>query len=168
MSTFVRNLGLAAGAVALTTWASAQQGAAKPSTDRPAQTQAQSVRTISAEELVKNPTRYYGQQITVKAKVDDVISSKAFTLDEDAAFAGPDVLVLVPNPASGSAIPDDKKVTVTGKVRRYVTAELDKDYAWFDADPDWETKFKERPVIIADSVKSEDGREHAKAASSNK
>jgi hypothetical protein len=153
-----------AGAAALATWASAQQ--ANPSADRPAQhPQSQSARTISAEELVKNPARYYGQQITVKAKVDEVMSANAFTLDEDAAFAGPDVLVLVPSPASGAVVPDDKKVTVSGKVRRYVSTELDKDYSWFDASPDWETKFKERPVIIADSVKSEDGRELTKGTS---
>jgi hypothetical protein len=163
MSRIVRNLGLLAGVATLSTWASAQQETKRPADKAMQQQQAQGARTISAEELVKNPERYYGQQITVKAKVDDVTSPHAFTLDEDAAFAGPDVLVLVPGTAA--SVPDDKKVTVTGKVRRYVTAELDKDYDWFDASPDWETKFKERPVIVADSVKSEDGRELTKRGS---
>ena len=167
MSRIVRSLGLLAGVAALSSWASAQQETKRPA-DRPLQQpQAQAARTISAEELVKNPARYYGQQITVKAKVDEVVSNHAFTLDEDAAFAGPDVLVLVPSPSS-SAVPDDKKVTFTGKVRRYVTSELDKDYDWFDATPEWEAKFKERPVIIADSVKSEGGREFTQRGASNR
>jgi hypothetical protein len=96
--------------------------------------------------------------------VDDVYSSHSFTLDEDAIFAGPDVLVLVPNPAIAATAPDDKSVTVTGRVRRYVSREFDRDYDWFDARPEWEGTFRDRAVIVADSVKTEDGRELVKQA----
>jgi hypothetical protein len=118
---------------------------------------------ISATKLVKHASDYYGKTVTVKAKVDDVMGTNMFSLDEDALFAGPDVLVIVPAGVSGVA--HDQKVVVTGEVRAYVEPDLDKDFAFFedgklikkDTKIDWKT----RPVIVAKSVRTESGAEIA-------
>ena len=116
---------------------------------------------ISASKLVKHASDFYGKPVTVKAKVDDVAGANMFTLDEDALFAGPDVLVIVPGGVSNVA--HDQKVIVTGEVRPYVEPDLDKDFTFFqdgklikkDTKIDWKT----RPVIVASSVRTEDGTE---------
>jgi len=116
---------------------------------------------LSASKLAKHAAEYYGKPVTVKAKVDDVMGENMFSLDEDALFAGPDVLVIVPGGVSNVA--HDQKVIVTGEVRPYVEPELDKDFAFFqdgklikkNTTVDWKT----RPVIVARSVRSEAGAE---------
>jgi len=118
---------------------------------------------LSASTLAKHASDYYGKTVTVKAKVDDVMGANMFSLDEDALFAGPDVLVIVP--AGVSNVVHDQKVVVTGEVRPYVEPDLDKDFSFFedgklikkDTKIDWKT----RPVIVARSVRAEDGKEIA-------
>ena len=118
--------------------------------------------TISAGKLAKNAKDYYGKTVTVKAEVEDVIDTRSFTLDEDAILAGADVLVLVPAGYTGTLV-HDQVVMVTGKVRPYVTTELEHDYDWFKngkiVSRDSKFDFKTRPVLIADSVRTADGRE---------
>jgi hypothetical protein len=115
---------------------------------------------ISAGKLAKHPGDYYGKTVTVKAEVEDLLGDNMFTLEEDALFAGPDVLVLVPK-GLRTPVRHDEKVRVTGKVRRYVEAELKKDFDWFDRGKlvnvthkvEWET----RPVVVAETIETEDG-----------
>ena len=116
---------------------------------------------ISASKLAKHASDFYGKPVTVKAKVDDVMGANMFSLDEDALFAGPDVLVIVPGGIS--AVTHDQKVIVTGEVRPYVEPDLDRDFKFFedgklikkDTKVDWKT----RPVIVARSVRTEAGAE---------
>src|SRR5690349_20062641 len=85
---------------------------------------------LTATKLVKHASDYYGKTVTVKAKVDDVMGTNMFSLDEDALFAGPDVLVIVP--AGVSNVAHDQKVVVTGEVRAYVESDLDRDFKFFE------------------------------------
>ena len=117
---------------------------------------------ISAGKLARDAKDFYGRTVTVKAEVENVIDSRTFTLDEDSVLAGADVLVLVPAGYTGT-LAHDQMVTVTGKVRQYVATELDRDYDWFKGGSiiSRETKvdFKTRPVLVAESVRTADGRE---------
>lgn len=118
---------------------------------------------ITAGEIAKNPTAYYDKKVEVKAPVATIHGSNAFTLDEDAIFAGPDVLVIAPQ--FGTVDPK-ANVTVRGTVHSLVTAELEEEYTWFRPDslqPDLLVRFKERPVIIAESVQTASGEELVKA-----
>jgi hypothetical protein len=121
---------------------------------------------VTAGEIAKNPSSFYGKKVRVSAEVEDVYSAHAFTLDEDAAFAGPDVLVL--NPAPSRASKDDEQVTVTGTIRQYVESDIKRDYQWFD--PRWLAEaagigvdFTTRPVLVSDSVRAADGSELVKS-----
>ena len=117
---------------------------------------------ISAGKLAKDAKQFYGQTVTVKAEVENVYDSRSFTLDEDAMFSGPDVLVLVPAGMT-STLAHDQVVTVTGRVRPYVAAELERDFDWFKNGKLVTTKtdvdFKTRPVLVATSLMLADGRE---------
>jgi hypothetical protein len=123
-----------------------------------------SANVISAGKLAKDAKSYYGQTVSVKAEVEDVLGPNMFTLDEDAILAGSDVLVLVPRGVAGT-LAHDQKVIVTGKVRPYVEADLDKDYDWFDngklVDVKTKVDWKTRPVIVADTIRTESGAEIA-------
>jgi hypothetical protein len=117
---------------------------------------------ISAGKLAKDAKKFYGQTVTVTAEVEDVLDNHSFTLDEDAVLAGPDVLVLVPKGMTAGLKHDDK-VTVTGTVRAFVQAELEKDYDWFKdgkiLKSDTKIDYKTRPVVVAQSVKTASGAE---------
>jgi hypothetical protein len=113
--------------------------------------------TISAGKLAKDAKNYYGQTVTVKAKVQDVLGAHSFTLDEDALLAGHDVLVLLPAGSLPTGLKHDDHVLVTGMVRRYVTSELEKDYDWFKdgeiVKSSTKIDFDTRPVLVATSVR---------------
>lgn len=116
--------------------------------------------TVKAGDIAANPSRFYGQKVTVRAEVEDVLSRQVFLLDEDKLFAWPDVLVITP--ALSSIVPEDQIVTVTGMVRAFVDADLRREYNWDwwgDLDTDIVVTFRDRPVIIADSVKTQSGTE---------
>jgi hypothetical protein len=123
---------------------------------------------LSAGKLAKHSKDYYGKQVTVKAEVEDVLGANMFTLDEDALLAGADVLVMVPRGVT-AALTHDQKVIVTGDVRPYVEADLDRDFDFFEdgkiikkeTKVDWKT----RPVIVATSIRTESGTELISTAS---
>jgi hypothetical protein len=117
---------------------------------------------ISAGKLAKEAKNFYGQTVTVKAEVEDILDNRTFTLDEDAILAGPDVLVVVPK-GSTTGLKHDDVVTVTGTVRPFVQAELERDYDWFKdgkiLKKDTKIDYTTRPVLIATSIKTADGRD---------
>ena len=118
---------------------------------------------LSAGKLAKDGKKYYGQVVTVRAEVEDVLDRNSFTLDEDALLAGADVLVLVPAGFDTANLRKDQVVVVSGKVRPYVTAELEKDYDWFKHGKIMTTghkvDYETRPVLVADSIRTLDNRD---------
>jgi hypothetical protein len=113
---------------------------------------------ITAGELAANPEKYVGQRVTVRGDVADIMGTNSFTLDEDRLTADKNLLVL-----SRNGVPSqqhkDEKVTVAGRVQMFNSTEIERDNDWFDATPEVETKYQNRPVLIADSIRTADGRE---------
>jgi hypothetical protein len=112
---------------------------------------------VDAGEIAKRPDAFYGRPVTVVAEVEAVHGANAFTLDEDEAFAGPDVLVIMEK--ASRPIEEDREVMVEGTVRRLVVADLERDYPWFRSnsyDGEIIARFKERPVIVATMVRDEE------------
>jgi hypothetical protein len=120
------------GAVAVATVLSGWLGVAPVSTQQSSQGKAQgtagTAAMVTPGDIARNPNRYFGQKVTVRAEIEDVLSRHVFLLDEDKLFAWPDVLVLTP--ALSSMIPEDEVVTVTGTVRAFVDADFRRDYNW--------------------------------------
>jgi hypothetical protein len=120
--------------------------------------QATTAMTVTAGDIAKTPEKYYGKKVTVRAEVEDVLGRQVFLLDEDKLFAWPDVLVIAPKLTA--AVPEDTNVTVTGTVRSFVDADFRREYNWDwwgDLDPDIVVTFRNRPAIVADSVKTTAG-----------
>ena len=113
---------------------------------------------VSVADITSNWTNYDGKTVTVVADVEEVLGPRAFTLDEDAPLAGgvdDDLLVLSPQAGALADIDDqwlNNKVRVTGVVRRFVTADVEREVGW-DLNPRIEAKYEgKRPVLIATSV----------------
>jgi len=117
---------------------------------------------LSAGKLSKDGKKYYGQNVTVRAEVEDVLDAHSFTLDEDSVIPGPDVVVLVPAGFDVASLAHDQVVTVTGKVRPYVMADLSRDFDWFKhgkiVTEEKKVDYKTRPVLVAESITTADGR----------
>jgi hypothetical protein len=118
----------------------------------------QATRTIgsgaitSAEALARDPRAHYGKVVMVQADIQRVLGAHLLLLDEDAAFAGPDILVIVPSGTKG--LTAESEVRIAGKVRPYVRAELEREFDWFGRDAAVDIDLRGRPVIVADSVQS--------------
>lgn len=104
-------------------------------------------------EVTKNPSAFYGKTIAVKAEVEDIISPTSFTLDEDKLTSTQDLLVL--NTTPGQTIKDGQEVVVTGVLRPFVVADIERDY-----DLNWdltlqrklEAEYSQKPALVAKYV----------------
>jgi hypothetical protein len=104
-------------------------------------------------EVTKNPTAFYNKTIAVKAEVEDIVSPTSFTLDEDKLTSTQDLLVL--NTTPGQTINDGEEVVLTGVLRPFVVADIERDY-----DLNWdltlqrklEAEYRQKPALIATNV----------------
>ncbi|WP_449419743.1 hypothetical protein [Phormidium nigroviride] len=104
-------------------------------------------------ELTSNPQKYYGKTLAVSGEVESLRSPNSFTLDEEKLIGGEDLLVIhtVPQPS----VREGEKVAVTGVLRSFVVAELERDY-----DLQWdltlkqklEAEYTNKPVLVATGV----------------
>jgi hypothetical protein len=101
---------------------------------------------------------YLGKTVTVVADVQEVLSRRAFTLDEDDALAGGidnDMLVLSPQAGNLKPVEDDwtkNKVRVTGTVRGIAVVEIEREIGW-DLDPKIVAELEDvKAVLVASSV----------------
>jgi hypothetical protein len=105
--------------------------------------------TPSAGDITAHPDRYAGQQVTLKSSVDKTLPNGFFTLKDK------DLLVLSP---SGEPM-ENQDVTVHGTVQTYSAPDFKKRYSWFRSNSNLDQQYKDRPVIVADSILTADGRE---------
>jgi len=104
-------------------------------------------------ELTTNPGQYYGKQLAVSGEIENITGTNTFTLDEDKLFGGQDLLVLHPKPQA--KVTKGEKVAVTGTLRPFVVAELERDYNFtWDAGlrRQLEAEYSQKPVLVADGV----------------
>ncbi|MGG6265539.1 hypothetical protein ACQ4M3_05985 [Leptolyngbya sp. AN03gr2] len=105
-------------------------------------------------QISKNPAQYYGRTIAVTGEVEDIKSPNSFTLDEDQLLGGQDLLVLNAKPKQRT-VQDNQTVAVTGVVRPFVVAELEREYN-FNWDQGFvrqlEAEYRNRPVLVATRI----------------
>ena len=103
------------------------------------------------DNLEEDSERYIGQRVTVTGEIQEVLGPRTFTIDEPnwIDFDG-ETLIVLPAPLA-AMVRDNQAVRVTGVVTRYVEAEIDRDWGWFD-DPAIEAELRDRSVIVADTV----------------
>jgi hypothetical protein len=110
----------------------------------------------SADRIAGSPERYVGRRVLLTADVSRVESEGLFALEP--GVAAPDaVLVLNPRPSSPPA--PGARVTVSGTVRPFSREELGPlDHLPADAEA-LLARYAGRPVVVADSIRTSDGRE---------
>lgn len=107
---------------------------------------------VKLDELEDNPSRYIGKQVSVDGEVDQIIGPRLFKIDER-GWADLDGEVLVVLPAgTGAALKENDQVTVSGTVRQFVRADVERDWGWLNDTPDLELTLARKPVIVADRI----------------
>jgi hypothetical protein len=108
---------------------------------------------MTASSLLRNPKAHLGDNVSLMATVDTLLSKTAFTLDQDPTKSGgPAVLVFAP---SLNAQPDaGGYVTVQGEVFAFDPAEVMKRAKGYtiDVPADVLAKFQGQPAIVATAV----------------
>ena len=104
-------------------------------------------------EITTNPSQYYGKTLAVTGEVENITSPNVFTLDEDRLFGGQDLLVLHTRPTP--RVTEGEKVAVTGVLRPFVVAELERDYdlTWdLNVKRKLEAEYSKKPVLVSTGV----------------
>jgi hypothetical protein len=124
-------------------------------------TQSPQAMKVTMDQLDDNPRQYLGMQIVVEAEVQEVLGPRLLTIDEYEWFDfDGDTLVFIHAPFA-ALVGEDARVTVTGTLQPFVRADIEREWGWFDTNPEIEVEFKDRPVLIATSIKSDQGVELA-------
>ncbi|MDY7012686.1 MAG: hypothetical protein SVX43_03640 [Cyanobacteriota bacterium] len=116
---------------------------------------AQSI-AISPEpgEVTGNPEEYYGQTVAVEGEVEEVADATTFTLEEEQLVGGENLTVInLTEPAQG--IEEGNQIVVTGQVRPFVLAEIEKDYdlTWdLELKEKLEAEYSNKPVLVATGI----------------
>jgi hypothetical protein len=108
---------------------------------------------MTAASLVRDPAAYIGENVSLMATIDAVLSRTAFSIDQNkTASTGQDVLVIV---QTLSAVPElNSYVTVQGEVIRFDPAEVARRNKNFvvDLSPEVVEKYRGKPAILATAV----------------
>ena len=107
---------------------------------------------VSLANLEENPNQYVGKTINVTAEVENVFGPRLFKIDEpNWGDLDGEVLVFLPSNLA-ALVREDDRVTVTGTMKMFVEADLEREVAWLEPDPDIEIEFARRPVLVASQV----------------
>jgi hypothetical protein len=117
-----------------------------------------STTTTRVADIMENPAAFNGREVTIVAEVDEVLSPRAFKLDEDSPLAGGvdnDLVVLYPQSATLADLDDqwlDDEVRVTGTIRTMNIVDIEREIGW-DLDPRIEVRLEGmKPVLVARTV----------------
>lgn len=114
---------------------------------------------VSIAEIGRQPSRYVGRRVTIEGPVATVESESAFSLGEQGGGSGRGLLVVVPD--RSDVLPAQGRLTVSGSVRLFDRHALQSQYGWMASTPEIEARYGGHPVVVAESVRTADGRELA-------
>lgn len=108
----------------------------------------------NVDTIKEAPERFYGKKVSLVGEVDEIYNNRAFELDGTGWAFNDNITVLTKTPVGfgGAALTGDDEVVVTGTVRPFVAAEVERDLGW-DIGEGVEIKLTRRPVIVADSIR---------------
>jgi hypothetical protein len=107
---------------------------------------------VKLDELEDNPQKYIGQTVSVDAEIQEVLGPRVFTIDETnwADLQG-EILVHVPATVA-AAVRENDRVTVTGTVKPFVRAEIEREGGWLTLDREVEIDLAKKPVLVASRI----------------
>lgn len=126
----------------------------------------------TAETVIEEPELFLGQTVAIEGDVEKIFNSGAFVMNEDEVVGDEGLLVIGVSPqpileAGAEGTEDYNQVVVTGEVRPFTIAEIERDYdvdltsIWgADVLAEVETTYVNKPVIVATGVypSAEEGR----------
>lgn len=121
----------------------------------PTPEQAPGMPGVDVDKVKDEPDRFYNKQVRLAGEVDEIYGDRAFRLEGTGWAFDDDITVLMKKPmdeAAGGMLREDDELVVLGTVRRFTVAEIERDLGW-DLSPEIEIRLKDRPVIVADSVR---------------
>lgn len=107
----------------------------------------------SVEAIRDEPGKYYGKKVGIVGSVDEVYGDRAFEMDGAEWAFNDKILVLTRSPVKlgGAAITTDDDIVVSGTVRPFVPADIEKEIGW-TVPTDVRNKVGNRPVLVADAI----------------
>lgn len=106
------------------------------------------------DDISDDPSQFYGQRIAVTGEISEYRGLNTFVLEDRELFQGDELLVI--NTGTGQLINAGDPVVVTGQLRPFTMAEIERDFdidLWdLDLQRELETEFSTRPVFLADEV----------------
>ena len=111
----------------------------------------QAEENVTTEEVAEDTDQLLGQTVTIRSDALEIIEPATFLISDQEFFGGEDIVVVN---ASGEVFElpeDDTEVQITGKVTRFVQANVESIYD-LDLDPDLYVDYTDRPAIIAESL----------------
>lgn len=107
---------------------------------------------VTTKEVANNAAALAGKTVTVRSEPKGKVGPTSFTVEDEKFFGSESILVVN---ASGEpfTLPadDDIEVQVTGIVRNFVIADVEKEYS-LDLDPQYYLEYENKPAIIAQSM----------------
>lgn len=119
----------------------------------PAQAGAKPLVPMTASSLLRNPQAHIGDNVSLMATVDALLSKTAFTVDQDATKTAAQVLLVIAPTLSAAPVLNEY-VTVQGEVLKFDPAEIAKRNKTYTIDlpADLVAKYQGQPVILATAV----------------
>lgn len=121
--------------------------------NRPAaNTPASPTGNVTTEEVTDNTAQLIGKTVTIRSEPVAKVGNNTFTVSDDEFFGNETILVVN---ASGQPVvlpTDDTEVQVTGEVRKFVIADVNRDYDFLDLEPNLYVEYEGKTAIIAQSV----------------
>lgn len=107
---------------------------------------------VSVDALEDGVGKFVGQRVSVDGEVEDIYGPRLFTIDEPnwGDLEG-EILVYMPS-AAALSLRDDDRVTVTGEVRKFVLADVEREWGWINLDSDVLVRLQHRPILVADRI----------------
>lgn len=107
---------------------------------------------VALDDLEENPSQYLGKSLSVEAQVEEVFGPRLFTIDEpNWGDLDGEILVFMPG-ALAALVAEDDKITISGTLRPFMKAELQREWGWLDPRPEIEAEFAVRPVLVAERL----------------
>lgn len=107
------------------------------------------------QQILNAPEQYFDLEIALPAEVGQVFSARAFTVENDGLFSDDALLAIAPTDL-GLKVVVGNSVVLTGSVRPFVLADIEREYDTNWADGRTRSRlareFAERPVFIAEAM----------------
>jgi hypothetical protein len=108
-------------------------------------------------EITSDPAQFYNRRLAVTGEIENITGQNTFTLEENQFLGGQDLLVLNVPPTTNTRFQPqrDQTVAVTGVLRPFVVAELERDYDFdwdLSTERELEAEYSRRPVLVAQTV----------------